>query len=91
MQINVHVYLAGLDEIHGLAIALAHIRERLKIMATKQDVLDAAAAEAAEVAARLNELATKIADLEAQVAAGTASSADWDEVKAAVQNIFTPA
>jgi len=61
------------------------------IMATKQEVLDAVAAEAAEVAAKVNELMAEIQRLNDLIAAGGAvTAADLDELKAAVEAIFTP-
>jgi len=66
-----------------LAIDVEILREL--IMATKQEVLDAVAAEAAEVAAKVNEL---LAEIEALKNAGGATPADLDELKAAVENIF---
>lgn len=63
-----------------------------KIMSTKQDVLDAVAAEKAEVQAALAAQDAKIAELQAKVdAGGTVTSADLDDIKQAVQGIFTPA
>ncbi len=57
------------------------------IMATKDEVLDAVAVEGAEVTAKITELQTKINDL---IAAGSgASAADLEEIKLAVQGIFT--
>ena len=70
-----------------LAIDVEILREL--IMATKQEVLDAVAAEAAEVAARVNELLAEIQALKDQIAAGGAvTAADLDELKAAVEGIF---
>ena len=67
--------------------------ENLKelIMATKQEVLDAVAAEAAEVTAKVNELLAEIQRLNDLIAAGGAvTAADLDELKAAVEGIFVP-
>jgi len=61
-----------------------------QIMATKQEVLDAVAAESAEVATRINELLAEIQRLNDLIAAGGAvTAADLDELKAAVEAIFT--
>lgn len=61
-----------------------------QIMASVQDVLDAAAAERAEVAGRLTELEAVIQALRDQVAAGAAATPEQlDELVVAVQNIFT--
>ena len=59
-------------------------------MATKQEVLDAVQAEAAEVAAKVTALQAKIDELIAG-GAGAVTAADLDEIKAAVQAIFTTA
>lgn len=59
--------------------------ERL-IMATKQEVLDAIAAETAQVSAKIAELNATIQALQDQINSG--NSADNDEIKAAVENIL---
>lgn len=87
-KFEVHIHFHGVD---GVMERLAVVETNLKefIMATKQEVLDAVAEEGNEVAAKIAELQTKIDDL---IAAGDgASEADLEEIKLAVQNIFTPA
>jgi hypothetical protein len=71
-----------LREIHEL---------RRLIMATKQEVLDAIAAEKTQVAAALDELAAQIQTLKDQIAAGTpVTAADLDDIVSAVNDIFIP-
>ena len=61
-------------------------------MASIQDVKDAVANEAAEVKARLDELAFSVQALTEQLNDGDAVTAEQlDEVKVAIENIFTPA
>ena len=61
------------------------------IMATKEEVLQAIAAEKAEVVAKLDSLDTEIQALKDQIAAGTAiTPADLDEIQNAVHDIFVP-
>lgn len=61
-------------------------------MATKQEVLDAIAAEKTQVLAAVNSLNNQIQDLKDQIAnGGVVSSADLDEIAEAVNNIFVPA
>lgn len=55
-------------------------------MATKQEVLDAIAAETAQVSAKIAELNATIQALQDQINSG--NSADNDEIKAAVENIL---
>ena len=83
-----HVHLDGdgcvLDKLAVVEANQTLIKEL--IMATKDEVLDAIAAEGAEVTAKIAELQTKIEDL---IAAGTgASAADLEEIKLKVQNIL---
>jgi hypothetical protein len=67
------------------------INRRL-IMATKQEVLDAIAAEKAEVGAKIEALDLQIQALQEQIAQGTAiTAADLDEIQNAVHDIFIPA
>jgi len=66
---------------------VAQLKEQL--MSTKQEVLDAVAAEKAEVQAKLDELLARIAELEAN-GAGGATPEELAEIKAAIENIFTP-
>lgn len=68
---------------------LKHNQEH--IMATVQEVKDAALAEKAEVQAKLAEVAVEIQTLKDQIAAGSAATpAQLDELKAAITDIFTP-
>ena len=61
-------------------------------MATKQEVLDAIAAEHDQVLNAVSTLNQQIQDLKDQIAAGTpVSEADLDEIVTAVNNIFVPA
>lgn len=61
-------------------------------MATKQEVLDAVAAEHAQVSAAIDDLSTQIQDLKDQIAAGgTVTAADLDDILSAVAGIFSPA
>ena len=60
-------------------------------MATKQDVLDAIAAEKAQVLEGIDSLNTQIQELKDQIAAGSpVTAADLDEIAAAVNDIFIP-
>jgi len=64
---------------------------RREVMATKQDVLDAIAAEKAQVTAAIEELDIQIQALKDQIAAGTAiTPADLDDIASAVHDIFIP-
>lgn len=85
---ELHTHTCDVGVVLGKLVALeTNIKEY--IMATKDEVLAAAAAEAGEVAARITELQAKIDEL---IAAGTgASAADLDEIKLAIQGIFNPA
>jgi len=61
------------------------------LMATKQEVLDAIAAEKAEVTQALNDFGAQIQALKDQLAQGTAiTSADLDDIENAVHEIFVP-
>jgi phage I-like protein len=61
------------------------------IMATKQEVLDAIAAEKAQVLTGIEELNVTIEDLKTQIANGTpVTAADLDEIVTAVHDIFVP-
>ena len=84
----VHIHFHGVD---GVLDKLAVVETTLKeyVMATKEEVLAAIAAEGSEVAEKITELQTKIDDLIA--AGGGATAADLEEIKLAVQGIFTPA
>jgi len=60
-------------------------------MATKQQVLDAIAAEKAQVTDGLTALNNQIEALKAQIAAGNAvTETDLDDILSAVNNIFIP-
>jgi len=85
---ELHIHLDGVEcVLEQLAVTEANLGA--KIMATKDEVLAAVAAEGVEVAAKITELQTKIDEL---IAAGTgATAADLEEIKLAVQGIFTPA
>ena len=85
---ELHIHLDGdgcmLDKLAVIEANQTLIKEL--IMATKDEVLDAIAAEGSEVTAKIAELQTKIEDL---IAAGTgASAADLEEIKLKVQNIL---
>lgn len=87
-KFEVHIHFHGVD---GVMERLAVVETNLKefIMATKQEVLDAVAEEGNEVAVKIAELQAKIDELIA--AGGGATAADLEEIKMAVQGIFTPA
>jgi len=87
-KLEVHIHFHGVD---GVMERLAVVETNLKefIMATKQEVLDAVAEEGNEVAVKIAELQAKIDELIA--AGGGATAADLEEIKMAVQGIFTPA
>jgi hypothetical protein len=62
------------------------------IMASVQDLIDAATAEKAQVAARLAELSAQVQALRDQIAAGSAATPEQlDLVLQAITDIFTPA
>lgn len=84
----IHIHFHGVD---GALDKLAVIETNLKefIMATKDEVLAAIADEGNEVAVKIAELQAKIDDLVS--AGGGATAADLEEIKLAVQAIFTPA
>lgn len=87
-KVELHIHFHGVDGVlDKLAVVEANIKE--SIMATKEEVLAAIAAEGSEVAEKITELQTKIDDLIA--AGGGATAADLEEIKLAVQGIFTPA
>ena len=83
----IHIHFHGVD---GALDKLAVIETNLKefIMATKDEVLSAITDEANEVAVKIAELQAKIDELIA--AGGGATAADLEEIKLAVQGIFTP-
>lgn len=71
--------IIGIEQLEGI------------IMATKQEVLDAIAAEKVEVLGKLNDLETQIQSLKDQIANGQAvTPADLDEIVSAVHDIFVP-
>lgn len=70
-----------------LPVTRNYLNERIKDMATLQDVKDAVAAEASEVAARVNALEARIVELEA---GGGATPEQLEELKVMVQGIHTP-
>ena len=64
---------------------------REELMATKQEVLDAIAAEKAEVTQALIDFGKQIQDLKDQIANGSAiTPADLDDIENAVHDIFIP-
>lgn len=72
---------------------LIHEIKKLRrlIMATKQEVLEAIAAEKAEVGAKLTDLAVQIQTLKDQIAGGSpVTPADLDDIVSAVHDIFVP-
>lgn len=85
-QLDKQTFLKGVEQIRGT------------LMATKQEVLDAIAAEKAEANAKLDAQSQAIADLNTQIqalkdqiAAGSAvTPADLDEILTAVHDIVTP-
>ena len=87
-KFEVHIHFHGVD---GVMERLAVVETNLKefIMATKQEVLDAVAEEGNEDAVKIAELQAKIDELIA--AGGGATATDLEEIKMAVQGIFTPA
>lgn len=85
---NLYVCLSSTD-IESFKLLLENVETTLgeKLMSTKDEVLAAVADEKAEVAVAIAELNAKIDEL---IAAGTgATGADLDEIKAAIQGIFT--
>lgn len=85
---ELHIHNPGVDELAKL-IAGLEVNLKEQIMATKEEVLAAIAAEGVEVAEKVTALQAKIDEL---IAAGTGASAeDLEEIKLAVQGIFTPA
>ena len=84
----IHIHFHGVDGVlEKLAVTETNLKEY--IMATKDEVLAAIAEEGNEVAVKIAELQTKIDEL---IAAGAgATAADLEEIKLAVQGIFTPA
>ena len=82
---EVHIHLESVD--NELVEELSNLGEL--IMATKDDVLAAVAAEAAQVADAISVLETKIRDLIA--AQNGATPEDLDEILSAIQAIYTPA
>lgn len=84
---ELHIHNPGVDELAKL-IAGLEVNLKEQIMATKEEVLAAIAAEGAEVAEKVTALQAKIDEL---IANGTGASAeDLEEIKLAVQGIFTP-
>ena len=85
---NFYVCLSSTD-IKDFKLLLENTETTLgeKLMSTKDEVLAAVADEKAEVAVAIAELNAKIDEL---IANGTgATGADLDEIKAAIQGIFT--
>ncbi len=72
-----------------LIVSIRQLKE--VIMATKQDVLDAIAAEKAEVIGKVDDLNAQVQALKDQIEAGNpVTSADLDEIVSAVHDIFVP-
>ncbi len=86
---EVHIHLESVDNV--LVEELSNLEARLGelIMATKEDVLAAVAAESAQVADAISVLETKIRDLIA--AQNGATPEDLDEILSAIQAVYTPA
>lgn len=84
---ELHIHIDGVESVlQKLAVIETNLKET--IMATKDEVLAAVAAEGVQVAEKITALQAKIDEL---VAAGTgATAADLEEIKLAVQGIFTP-
>lgn len=81
--------IAMLDRLDTQAALLLQMKDL--IMTTKQDILDAAAQEKAEVDARLDALLARIAELQAQIAPDGSiilSQADLQEIEGAIRGIF---
>ena len=78
--------------IKGLDKVATEIKKlRREIMATKQEVLDAIAAEKEQVLTAITDFNAQIQALKDQIAAGTAvTEADLDEIANAVNDIFVP-
>lgn len=78
--------------IQDFSSTLAVFGQQLEaIMATLQDVLDAAAAEKAQVASKLADLSAQVQALRDQIAAGSAATPEQlDLVLQAITDIFTP-
>jgi hypothetical protein len=91
--VQVNERLSAIERaLNEVASALYFLLLRTRKMATKQDVLEAAAAEGAQVKVRLDALEATITALRDELAAGDPVTAeDLDEIKLAIQNIFTPA
>lgn len=85
---TVHIHTADLDRILN---AVTTLSTREQVMASVQDVKDAVAQEAAEVAIRVSALESEVQSLKDQIAAGTAATPEQlDEILIAVRGIFTP-
>lgn len=66
------------------------IQQENLLMSVKQEILDAVAAEKAQVKAKLDAVAQQIADLQAQLASGEAiTPSDLAEIKTAIDDIYT--
>ncbi len=84
---EIHIHFDSADVVLA---KLSSVEANLKglIMATKEEVLAAIADEGNEVAGKIAELQAKIDELVA--AGGGATAEDLEEIKLAVQAIFTP-
>ena len=88
---ELHIHNPGVGE---LLEKLAGIEVNLKeyMMATVQELVDAIAAEKAEVAGKLDALAVEIQALKDQIAqGGTITEEQLNVVLVGIQDIFTPA
>lgn len=92
MRIDVYVHLASAD----VETRLAQLTEKVNHMATKDEVIAAIAAERKQVADAMAkdkaDAQAQIDALKAQLTAGSpVTAADLDEIKAAVEGIYTQA
>ena len=85
----IHIHFHGVDGVFDKKLAVIETNLREFIMATKDEVLAAIAEEGNEVSAKIAELQAKIDELIAT--GGGATAEDLEEIKLAVQAIFTPA
>jgi hypothetical protein len=83
---------AVIDRLNDIVLTLAVIGgNQGTIMASVQDLIDAATAEKAQVSAKLADLTAQVQALRDQIAAGSAATPEQlDQVLEAITNIFTP-
>ena len=81
------------DQFNDLTHSFHHLKHNQEhIMATVQEIKDAAIAEKSEVQAKLAAVDVEIQSLKGQIAAGSAATPEQlDELKTAIVDIFTPA